>query len=121
MFQKRLQNSTMSIDLQEQKSKGAFSCYQIHFVEPDEIEDHAPAFLYRVNGTITVIAVGTSKTSVRKNRPDPDFLWIFQVADLEYGPTANYFSITITLGTCKSPTVPYNPVVLLFRRLLFAI
>jgi hypothetical protein len=50
MFQKRLQNSTMSIDLQEQKSKGVFSCSQIHFMEPDGIEDHAPAFLYRVNG-----------------------------------------------------------------------
>ena len=119
MFQKRLQNSTMSIDLQEQKSKGLFSCSQIHFMEPDVIEDPAPAFLYRVNGTITAIAVGTSKTSVRKNRPD--LLWLFQVADLEYGPTANYFSMTITLGTCKSPMVPYNPVVLLFRRLLFAI
>ena len=41
MFQKRLQNSTMSIDLQEQKSKGVFSCYQIHFMEPDGIEVHA--------------------------------------------------------------------------------
>ena len=62
MFQKRLQNSTMSIDLQEQKSKGLFSCSQIHFMEPDVIEDPAPAFLYRVNGTITVIAVENSTT-----------------------------------------------------------
>ena len=118
MFQKRLQNSTMSIDLQEQKSKGVFSCSQIHFMEPDGIEDHAFAFLYRVNGTITVIAVGTSKRSVGKNRPD--LLWLFQVADLEYGPTAKYFFMTITLGTCKPPMVPYNPAFLLFRRLLFA-
>jgi hypothetical protein len=99
MFQKRLQNSTMSIDLQEQKSKGVFSCSQIHFMEHDGIENHAPAFLYRVNGTITVIAVGTSKTPVRKNRPD--LLWLFQVVDLEYGPIAKFVSITITLGTCK--------------------
>jgi hypothetical protein len=82
-------------------------------MEPDGVGDHAPAFLYRVNGTITVIAVGTSKTSVRKNRPD--LLWHFQVVDLEYGPTAKFVSITITLGTCKSPTVPYNPVVFFFE------
>jgi hypothetical protein len=109
----------MSIDLQEQKSKGVFSCSQINFMKSDGIGDHAPAFLYRANGTITVIAVGTSKTSVRKNRPD--LSWHFQVVDLEYGPTAKFVSITITLGTCKSPTVPYNLVVLLFRRLLFSI
>ena len=60
MFQKRLQNSTMSIDLQEQKSKGAFSCSQIHFMKATEIGDHAPAFLYRVDGTITAITVETS-------------------------------------------------------------
>jgi hypothetical protein len=122
MFQKRLQNSTMSpmsIDLQEQKSKGVFSCSQIHFMEPDGIGDRAPAFLYRVNGTITVIAAGTSEIFCSKK--SPDLLWFFQVADLEYGPTAIFFSTTITLGTCKSPMVPYNPVVLLFRRLLFAI
>ena len=82
-------------------------------MEHEGIEDHAPAFLYRVNSTITVIAVGTSKTSVRKNRPD--LLWLFQVADLEYGPTANYFSMTTTLGTCKSPMVPYNPAVRCFE------
>ena len=40
MFQNRLQNSTMSIDFQEEKSKGAFSCSQIHFMKPAESGDH---------------------------------------------------------------------------------
>ena len=40
-------------------------------MEPAEIGDHAPTFLYRVNGTITVIAVlqlKLLKSSVRLNR-----------------------------------------------------